>query len=389
MTFNNIDRYKKLKWKKISSWKTKTIYSVEWTDLVIMENNDNLSAWDWARMEQSKWKWDYSTEITSNVFEYLNLAWIKTHFRKKMSSNEILVEKCEMIPVECVFRFIATWSYIKREKALKWDKAIEDNTVLEKSIIELYYKNDVLDHEIWRISDPMIKLSFFWIPQIDSEGWFILLDPKTWKELSYDTVLEPWTNKQINWLDYQDQVKEIEIIVTELLLETKKTWEELKDFYSKVWITLFDWKVEFWKNSKWELVLADVIDWDSCRLRELNIVMWNDDKFYLVWDYLPEELVWKLGKDKSYYEKMEKLPYWVWIKKIIQADWLDKQGFREGESAESTVNKYKILAEKTWEALEKVKSDEENKQEIIDNVSKSVQNILEKISLYELKMYPQ
>jgi phosphoribosylaminoimidazole-succinocarboxamide synthase len=376
MSINILDKYKKLKWKEISSWKTKTIYAVDWTDLVIMENNDNLSAWDGAKMEKSEWKAICSTEITSNVFEYLNSVWIKTHFRERLTSNEILVEKCEMLPVECVFRFVATWSYIKREKSIKWDDAIEDNTVLDKPIIELFYKNDVLDHKLWRISDPMIKLNPYWIPQIDWEWWLILLNPKTWEELTYDQVFVPWTNVQINWLDYQDQVKEIEELSTILLLETLLTWNQLKEFYTKVWITVFDWKVEFWKNLKWELVLADVIDWDSCRLRDVSVVEWTDWKNYILWDYIPEELDWIWWKNKHFYEKMEKLPEWMWIKKIVQAEWLDKQWFRDWESAESTVDKYKILAEKSAEALEKSKDDENKKNELINNVSESVEKIL-------------
>lgn len=135
-------------WIELSSWKTKRIIQVQWDKhLVIMQNFDTITAWDWTRKEEFEWKAKLSTDITSNIFEYLLLKWLPLAYQHRLSDNEMLAEKLKMIPLEVVYRFVATWSYIKREKALKWENATPDGTVLISPIFEIFYKNDVIVEE--------------------------------------------------------------------------------------------------------------------------------------------------------------------------------------------------------------------------------------------------
>lgn len=364
-----------IKWPIISNWKTKWIYEVQdkkW--LVIMKNNDNISADDWARMEEWEWKAELSTTITANVFEYLNSIWIKTHFRERLNSDEILVEKCKMAPIECVFRFVATWSYIKRDKAMRWEDAIDDGTVLDSPIIELYYKNDVILGDWLIISDPMIKLWDDWLPVLNDNWGFVLLNPKTWERLEFNQIREPGTDEKISIDDFWIESFNIKQISDQLLEQTKEVWEWVRSMYAQVWVDTFDWKVEFWFNEHDELVLADVIDWDSCRLRIPYIIEWDDGKNYLVWDFLPWELAGIWGHSEEYFSKMATLPKWMWIRKVILAEGLDKQWYREWGSVEDTLVRYRKLAEKSWEALSKAGVRPEDK--IIKKVRENIEELV-------------
>lgn len=335
--------YKKVE--KIASWKTKDIFTVEWNEsLVIMHNKDSISAWDWARMETWEWKWELSTTITANLFEYLNDLWVKTHYKKQIWKNEILTEKCNMIPIECVFRFVATGSYIKREKYRNWENAIKDWTFLEKPIMELFLKNDVVT-ENWEIfSDPMIEINNNWKPVIIN--WFIsLLNPKTWENL-WRVVVIDGNGEYMSNLKFSVESENIWNISQKLLEETWKVWDNIKDFYDKVWIDTFDWKVEFWYNQKWEIVLADVIDWDSCRLRKTEKFLWKDGKEYTKTRNLDLE-----NLNYDFLNTAWEIYNWLWIERILEAKWVDKDWFRAWESIDKTLTKYAELADASTEAL--------------------------------------
>ncbi|MFZ5341196.1 MAG: phosphoribosylaminoimidazolesuccinocarboxamide synthase [Patescibacteria group bacterium] len=46
--------------------------------------------------------------MTANVFEYLKSKRLPVAYQHKLSDNEILAEDLDMIPLEVVYRFIAT-----------------------------------------------------------------------------------------------------------------------------------------------------------------------------------------------------------------------------------------------------------------------------------------
>lgn len=384
------------RWKKIWEWKTKILYECRNNPaFVIMVNKDDITAWDWARAENFEWKAKLSTAITANVFEYLKSKRLPVAYQHKLSDNEILAEDLDMIPLEVVYRFIATWSYIKREKALNWEKAMKDWTVLDQPVYELFYKNDVwvawdtyildditeivdgkrqfktdekwkievnydwrkvllknlrfvdidswdpIDNDIllnwkfsniaieYRISDPMIQLDEQGDPIIDIDWKLILLYPDTWESIEYFAVANPlWIDwwRDISKQEYKKQIDWIMKHSKEIKKITAKVFQELQNFYQLWWVTVFDGKIEFWTSKsiqidwEWDLMVWDVIDADSCRLRK---------------DVVIEE------KD--------------WVKIVTQQTPLDKEWFRAWESTEVTRNKYEILAKITWDCLKKAK----------------------------------
>jgi len=75
------------------------------------------------------------------VFENLNRIGIPTHFIKRVNMREQLIKEVEIIPLELVVRNIAAGSLCSR-------LGVEEGTVLPRSIIEFYYKNDDLNDPI-------------------------------------------------------------------------------------------------------------------------------------------------------------------------------------------------------------------------------------------------
>ena len=132
--------------------------------------------------------------------------------------REQLIKFVEIIPVEFIVRNIAAGSLTKR-------LGIEDGTVLDEPLIEYCLKND-------KLGDPLISKEHI----------------LTFK----------WSNK-----------KEIEKI--------DKYLHRINDFlvgmFRGIGIKLVDFKVEFGRyknNGKTEVILADEISPDTCRLWDIN-----------------------------------------------------------------------------------------------------------------------
>ena len=132
--------------------------------------------------------------------------------------REQLVKLVKIIPIEFIMRNIATGSLTKR-------LGIEDGTVLDYPLIEYCLKNDEL-------GDPVISrehiYAFNWLSHIELE-----------------------------WID--EQLKRIN--------------DFLQGMFRGVGIKLVDFKVEFGKveiNGKSQIILADEISPDTCRLWEAN-----------------------------------------------------------------------------------------------------------------------
>lgn len=438
-----LDWFNSAYWEQVASGKTKKIIRLNrpHDGQVVLIEWDWITAGDGVRKEHLPWKWALSATITSNTFTYLNSAWIDTHFIRQVWENMILAEECSMIPVECVFRFVNTGSYAKRTNLKEWE-------VLDTPIIELFYKNDVVDTQWNVISDPLIMLGDDGNILIDN-SWRLRLsypgnpDAKKWhkagsfkagEEITYNIVTGPSPDggktqgKNIEDADYLDDVRRIQDYSEDLKGETLKVGLALKEFNTQTELDLLDGKIEFWTDKDGKLKVSDVVDWDSCRIRSVLIVEWSDGKLYLT------KAVWKMDKaDREFFEEtrmkemfrkyIDKLPNqdpkgkisveegngipflvytstidplfekqdftcvrWVdnikysisfekaqgffWenlitsaydelpilgrdasFKQIIIARWLDKQWFREGETWEKTLIKYRELAQRSQQAL--------------------------------------
>ena len=149
------------------------------------------------------------------MFEMLHDNQINTHFVKSLSDREMLVKKVEILPLEVIVRNITAGSFCKRY-------GIEEGLVLDEPIFELSYKND-------EYGDPMLN-----------EDHAVAMKLATREEIAF------------------------------LKAQTLKINELMKDFFLKMNLKLVDFKLEFGKDVEGNIILADEISPDTCRLWDVN-----------------------------------------------------------------------------------------------------------------------
>ena len=191
--------------------KAKQIYSTEDDDKVIIHYKDDATAGNGEKKGTIKDKGVINNKITAKLFEMLEKKGIKTHFIEKLNDRDQLCQKVEIFPLEVIVRNINTGSMAKRV-------GIEDGTKPENTIFEICYKNDAY-------GDPLIN-----------DHHAVAMKLATYDEL--------------------EQIYAITARINNLL----------KDIFDKEGIILVDFKIEFGKNKNGEILLADEITPDTCRL---------------------------------------------------------------------------------------------------------------------------
>lgn len=195
--------------------KAKQIYSTENENQVILYYKDDTTAFNGEKKEQINSKGILNNYITSIIFEMLEKNGIKTHFIERLSEREQLCEKVEIIPLEVIVRNVVAGSMAKR-------LGLEEGFIPKTTVFEFCYKED-------RLNDPLIN-----------NHHIVALGIASFEEV--DKILE--LTSEINDL--------------------------LKEFFLKINVNLIDFKIEFGKNKAGEIVLADEISPDSCRLWDIN-----------------------------------------------------------------------------------------------------------------------
>ncbi len=192
--------------------KGKKLYKTNNEDFVIAEFKDDLTAFNAQKKGTEYGKGSLNCQISSLIFELLNKKGIKNHFIKQIDDNNMLCKKVKIIPLEVVVRNISTGSLSKR-------LGIRDGLKLPFTLVELYYKNDELGDPI--INDEHCKI-------------MDILD----------------NDDDINYI--KDTARQINNI--------------LIDFFDSKNVTLVDFKIEFGRDIYNNIILADEISPDSCRL---------------------------------------------------------------------------------------------------------------------------
>lgn len=190
--------------------KAKKVYATDNADEIIVYYKDDATAFNGEKKGSIKDKGVMNNEITSLLFKMLEKNGIKTHFIEKLSDREQLCQKVKIFPLEVIVRNLIAGSMAKR-------LGIEEGTVPPNTIFEICYKND-------EYGDPLIN-----------DHHAVALKLAAYDELKY--------------------IYEV----------TSKVNNLLKEALDKIGITLVDFKVEFGKNSKGEILLADEITPDTCR----------------------------------------------------------------------------------------------------------------------------
>ena len=195
--------------------KAKQVYKTDKEDEYIIHYKDDATAGNGVKHDQFEGKGVLNNTISSIIFDMLEEAGIKTHMIEKINDRDIKVKKVEIFPLEVIIRNMTAGSFCKR-------LGFPEGVVLDEPIFELCYKND--DY-----GDPLIN-----------SDHAIALKLATREGLAYirDTTLK------IN--------------------------ELLKEFFLKLNLKLVDFKIEFGKTENGEILLADEISPDSCRLWDVD-----------------------------------------------------------------------------------------------------------------------
>jgi len=191
--------------------KAKQIYATDKEDLIIIHYKDDATAGNGAKKGTISNKGIINNEITTILFETLEKNGIRTHFKEKLNERDQLCEKLEIFPLEVIVRNIIAGSMAKR-------LGIEEGTKPNNTIFEICYKND-------EFGDPLIN-----------DHHAVAMEIATYEEL--------------------EEIYEITAKINNLLLTA----------FGDEGIDLVDFKIEFGKNNKGEIVLADEISPDTCRL---------------------------------------------------------------------------------------------------------------------------
>ena len=206
------------KGKKLYEGKAKIIYETSEKGLVIQHFKDDATAFNNLKKANVEGKGVLNNRISEHILSNISQCGIKTHLVKRLNMREQLIKHAEIFPLEFIVRNIATGSLSKR-------LGIADGTILEEPLFEYCYKNDEL-------GDPLIAKE-----HIYAFGWA-----------------------------KEDEIKEIDKM-------TFRINDVLQGMFRGVGIKLVDFKLEYgkiWNKDKQEIVLADEISPDTCRLWDIK-----------------------------------------------------------------------------------------------------------------------
>ncbi len=192
--------------------KAKKVYATDDPTLCIFEYKDDATAFNGLKKGSFEGKGIINNQMANFIFRLLEKnTGIKTHLVEELSPRETLVKKVDIIPLEIIVRNVAAGSFSKRY-------GVAEGTQFSAPTLEFSYKNDEL-------GDPLIN-----------DYHAIALGIVTREEI--------------------DKISDMAFKVN----------EGLKEIFLNIGIKLIDFKIEAGKTADGEIVLADEISPDTCRL---------------------------------------------------------------------------------------------------------------------------
>lgn len=203
------------KTEKLYEGKAKILYPTEDPEVLLTVYKDDATAFNAQKRGQIKDKGEMNCQITAALFEWLGSVGIPTHYIDCPEANQMRVKAVTIVPVEVVVRNIAAGSLCRQT-------GLPEGKVLTSPLVEYYLKSD-------KLGDPLL-----------TRDRIFLLD-----------------------LVSRERLAEIEKMAI-------KINKNLQVFFNKCNITLVDFKLEFGLDSQQNLLLADEISPDTCRLWDKN-----------------------------------------------------------------------------------------------------------------------
>lgn len=196
---------------KLYEGKAKIIYTTDKPEILLAHYKDDATAFNAQKRGQIAGKGQINCTVSTQLFKLLEQGGIRTHFIEQTTPNQMLVRRVYIVPLEVVVRNIAAGSLCKQT-------GLPEGKILPNPLVEFYYKNDAL-------GDPLLTKDRI-------------------------LVMEIATSEQI------EQLRSLSLEVNRILSE----------FFNQCGITLVDFKLEFGLDETQQILLADEISPDTCRL---------------------------------------------------------------------------------------------------------------------------
>ena len=200
---------------KLYEGKAKILYATAERDILLTVYKDDATAFNAQKKGQIAGKGTINCQITAALFEWLESKNIPTHYIDCPEPDRMRVKAVTIVPIEVVVRNIAAGSLCRQT-------GLSEGQILPSPLVEYYYKNDEL-------GDPLLT----------RDRIFLL-----------DLVTAP-------------RLAEIEDLA-------RRINQHLQSFFLSCDITLVDFKLEFGIDARQNLLLADEISPDTCRLWDNN-----------------------------------------------------------------------------------------------------------------------
>jgi phosphoribosylaminoimidazole-succinocarboxamide synthase len=196
---------------KLYEGKAKILYSTADPEILLTVYKDDATAFNAQKRGQIKGKGEINCQITAALFAWLGSMDIPTHYLDCPEPNQMRVKAVTIVPIEVGVRNIAAGSLCRQT-------GLPEGKILTPPLVEYYYKSDEL-------GDPLLT---------------------------------------------RDRLFLLDLVTPERLAEIEKMAlkinQNLQSFFNKCQITLVDFKLEFGIDRQENLLLADEISPDTCRL---------------------------------------------------------------------------------------------------------------------------
>ncbi len=191
--------------------KAKRVHATDQPDRLAVFFKDDATAFNAEKKARLEGKGAMNCRISALLFERLEAEGVPTHYLGVQGDTWMVVRPVQVIPIEVVLRNVAAGSLCRQ-------MPIPEGTALSPPLIDLYYKDDAL-------GDPLL-----------SEARLARLDLVTPEQLEAMSGLARGVNAC------------------------------LRPLFERVGLELVDFKIELGFTAAGDLVVADEISPDTCRL---------------------------------------------------------------------------------------------------------------------------
>ncbi len=191
--------------------KAKQLFRTDDPERVVVRFKDTATAFNNIKKATIVGKGRLCNAISAHLYTFLAEAGIKTHFVERLNESDQLCRVVEIIPIEVIVRNRVAGSLAQR-------LGLEEGTKPANVIYDLCYKSD-------QLGDPLMN-----------DHHAVAMGLATYEELE------------------------------EIYRQTKRINELLSGLFLEVGIELVDFKMEFGRTAEGEIILADELSPETCRL---------------------------------------------------------------------------------------------------------------------------